>query len=112
MPRNSINTSWYAIRLNNVYWMGNKSVDPTGNVGIVCPSISGAILLPTNADDDSINRFRRLAKDHGGQLVQLDLNISVCVDEMLQSQFGKIPDTNEYENDEDEDSNNGEKFTL
>lgn len=82
-----LTNSWYAIRLNDSYWLGSKIADPTGNMVIVSPSTAAAILIPTDSDTDEVDRFRQLAKIHGGQLVQLDLNMTACIDEMLKVRF-------------------------
>lgn len=88
-------TSWYAIRLNDRYWLGHHAVDPTGSSGVLAPSLAGAMLLPTDSNLEIVTRFRNLAKEHGGQIVKLDLDMTTLVDEMLRSKFEGMEKTSD-----------------
>ncbi len=101
-------SSWYAIKLNDKYWIGHHAADISGAAGFIGPSLSGAMLIPTNADKRTISKFRNLAKIHGGQLVKLNLDVAYSLDEMLKSKFEPIEhdiyeeESEENDNDEDE----------
>ena len=95
MLKGFLATSWYAIRLNEKYWLGHHAVDPSGSAGVLAPSMSGAMLLPIDADQEVISRFRNLAKENGGQIVRLNLDMTTMVDEMLRSQFEPLEKFND-----------------
>jgi len=80
-----ITTSWYAVKLNNKYWLGFRAVDGAGELCMLAPCMSGALLVPTNADEETINRLKEIAEEHGGCIVQLNLNMETYLDEMLKN---------------------------
>ena len=97
---NIICDSWYAIKLNERYWLGHHAVDQCGQAGALAPSMSGALLVPTNSDPNVVKHFRNLARQHGGQLVKLNLDVSVSLDEMLYSKFGNFEEPEEEDDSE------------
>lgn len=108
----TIPMSWYAIKLNEKYWLGHHAMDPSGASGVLGPSMCGAFLIPTNSSKKMITNFRNLAREHGGQLVKLNLDISETIDEMLKSKFEKIteaPPEYELEKMEDEEESDEEE---
>lgn len=75
--------SWYAIKVNNKYWLGFSMAENTGESGALYPSKNSALLIPTDSPKEMIDEIKLLAKEHGGQIVRLDLNVKECLDEML-----------------------------
>lgn len=82
-----LTTSWYAVKINNKYWLGFKSVDGTDNFYTLCPCMNGALLVPTNSDRETIDRLKELAEEHGGCIVELKLNMQSYLDEMLKTKI-------------------------
>ena len=85
-----IDKSWYAIKVNNKYWLGYSMSDISGSEGgVLYPSKNSAMLVPTDAQPEMIEEFKMLASEHGGQIVKLELNVTECLDEMLKSTQNK-----------------------
>jgi len=99
MP-NVLSDSWYAIKLNERYWLGHHAVDQCGQAGVLAPSMSGALLVPADSAPVVIKNFRNLAIQHGGQIVKLNLDVETCLDEMLKAKFGSFERVDEESDEE------------
>lgn len=73
---------YYAVQLNDRYWLGCHSQDGSGISGSLCPSQCDALIIPSDADEEQLEKIRDLAKEHGGKLVKI--KVVQMVDEFLE----------------------------